>query len=203
MVIERMKQILYIEDSRSSQLIVQKFLGGFCETTAVSSVSDARTRFNERRFDLIITDFHMPEGTPLEFIREIRRCVSPMELPILLVSASLDPAMLNTALAVGVNDGLPKPLDGKTFLDTVKRLLSTPYLRPADVSFFSITSLEWTQDGRYYQLCPELQVTAEGANHHEANDSMTQLARERAAGGAPIKEVLNARLSSQIIRVIV
>lgn len=196
-----MKQVLYIEDSRVSQLIVQKFLGDFCETTAVFSVADARARFNEGRFDLIITDFHMPEGTPLEFIQEIRRHTSPMELPILLVSSSLDPSMVNTALAVGVNDGLTKPLDGKTFLDTVKRLLSSPYIRPADVSLFTITCLEWTQDGRHYRFCPELQATAEGANPAEANDRMIQLARERAAGGTTVKEVLNARLASRIIKV--
>ena len=197
-----MKKVLYIEDSRVSQLIVQKFLGGFCETIAVSSVSDARARFNADKFDLIITDFHMPEGTPLEFIQEIRRHASPMELPILLVSSSLDSAMINTALAVGVNDGLTKPLEGKTFLDTVKRLLFSPYVRPVDVSFFSITCLEWTQEGRHYCFCPELQATAEGANHAEANDRMTQIARERAAGGTPVKEVLNAKLASRIIKVI-
>lgn len=200
-VLLRMKQVLYIEDSRSSQLIVQKFLGGFCETTPVFSISDARARFNERRFDLIITDYLLPEGTPLEFIQEIRRRASPMELPILLVSASLDQATLNTALALGVNDGLPKPLDGKVFLDTVNRLLSIPYLRPADASFFSITGLEWTQNGRYYQFCPELQVTAEGATHAEVNESVTQLARERASGGATIDKVINARLISRIVSI--
>jgi two-component system chemotaxis response regulator CheY len=198
---ECMKKVLYIEDSRVSQLIVKKFLGGFCETTAVSSVSAARACFKKGEFDLIITDFQMPEGTPWEFIQEVRRQASPMELPILLVSSSLDSAMINTALAVGANDGLTKPLEGKTFLDTVNRLLTSPYLRPVDTSFFSITILEWTQDGRHHCFCPELQMTVEGANHAEANDRITQLARKYVAGGTPVKEVLDAKLASRIIKV--
>ncbi|MDQ5986406.1 MAG: Regulator of RpoS [Syntrophus sp. SKADARSKE-3] len=196
-----MKKVLYIEDSRVSQLIVQKFLGGFCETTAVSTISDARTSYAKDKFDLIITDFRMPEGTPWEFIQEVRRHVSPMELPILLVSSSLDSAMINTALAIGVNDGLSKSLEGKTFLDTVNRLLTSPYVRPVDESIFSINILEWTQEGRYHCFCPELRVTVEGANSAEANERIIQMALKSAAGGTSVKEVLNAKLASKTIKV--
>lgn len=196
-----MKRVLYIEDSRASQLIVRRFLSDICETTAVSSVSEARRVFENRKFDLIITDFLMPDENPFEFISEIRTRFSPAVLPILLVSVSLDKAMINSSLRIGANDCLPKPLERSTFVDVVNRLLSAPYVHGADATLFSITCLEWCHEGRHYRFCPELQLTVEAATPQEANDEMARIARERAAVGAQIKPVLNVRLISQTIKV--
>jgi len=75
--------------------------------------TEARTRLKAEKFDLLISDYRMPEMTGLELISALRndRCV----IPVLLVTA-YSPSLDLTALSrLGVFSVLKKPFDLNTF----------------------------------------------------------------------------------------
>jgi len=61
--------------------------------------------------DLVILDLLMPGLNGFELFRKIRREYSQLELPILMVTASIHPDDKLTAFRAGANDFLTKPVD--------------------------------------------------------------------------------------------
>jgi CheY-like chemotaxis protein len=65
-------------------------------------------RDTPQRFDVVLSDEAMPEMTGCELAREIRR-IRP-DIPIVLMSGYVTPALIDRARAVGIKDVLAKPL---------------------------------------------------------------------------------------------
>jgi two-component system, NtrC family, sensor kinase len=63
------------------------------------------------RFDLVLLDNMMPEMTGIEALRQIRETYSPVELPVMIVTANDESADIVTALQAGANDHVTKPID--------------------------------------------------------------------------------------------
>jgi CheY-like chemotaxis protein len=61
--------------------------------------------------DLIIVDHLMPAFDGIEFTRRLRTFPGRSETPVLMVTASDEPEVRNSALKAGVNDLLTKPYD--------------------------------------------------------------------------------------------
>jgi len=61
--------------------------------------------------DLVILDLLMPGMSGLELCRKIRQDFSPLELPVLMVTASIHPGDKLAAFRAGANDFLTKPVD--------------------------------------------------------------------------------------------
>ncbi|MCU6711367.1 ATP-binding protein [Paenibacillus sp. J5C_2022] len=63
------------------------------------------------RIDLVILDMMMPGMSGYEVCQEIRRHYSLLELPVLMVTAAIQPQDKVAAFQAGANDYLPKPFD--------------------------------------------------------------------------------------------
>ncbi|MDQ0172852.1 sensor histidine kinase [Paenibacillus tundrae] len=63
------------------------------------------------RIDLVILDLMMPGMSGYEVCLEIRKRYSLLDLPVLMVTAALQPQDKVAAFQVGANDYLPKPFD--------------------------------------------------------------------------------------------
>lgn len=63
------------------------------------------------RIDLVILDLMMPGMSGYEVCQEIRRRYSLLELPVLMVTAAIQPQDKVAAFQAGANDYLPKPFD--------------------------------------------------------------------------------------------
>ncbi|WP_339239537.1 ATP-binding protein [Paenibacillus sp. FSL R5-0517] len=63
------------------------------------------------RIDLVILDLMMPGMSGYEVCQEIRKRYSLLELPVLMVTAAIQPQDKVAAYQVGANDYLPKPFD--------------------------------------------------------------------------------------------
>ncbi|MDG0810539.1 ATP-binding protein [Cohnella rhizosphaerae] len=63
------------------------------------------------RLDLVILDLMMPGLSGYEVCREIRKRYSLLELPVLMVTAAIQPQEKVAAFQAGANDYLPKPFD--------------------------------------------------------------------------------------------
>jgi CheY-like chemotaxis protein len=79
----------------------------------VTVFSDARSalerfRSDSRAFDIMVTDYSMPEMTGMELIREIRAIRK--DFPVILSSGYMNESMEAEARKAGVDELLPKPV---------------------------------------------------------------------------------------------
>jgi DNA-binding response OmpR family regulator len=194
-----MKRILYVEDSTTSQLLMRKYLQDGYELSITPSLRDAEVKFAQGCYDLVITDFLFPEADAMQLIAKVRVQKSPSELPILVVSSSMDAVLLARVLKTGANEGLSKPLNAGEFRTVVQRLLAESYVRELERSISSVSCFQWAGAGRVYQYCPELNVTLEGADAVEVGQQMLALLKERTASGASLGITHHERVVTHLV----
>jgi CheY-like chemotaxis protein len=181
-----MKQILYVEDSATSQLLMRKYLNGICDLTITPSLSMAKSLLEERSFDLLIADFLFPEGDALDLIQSVRQMDVRKEIPVVVISSSMDGALLGRVLKAGANEGLAKPLNTDAFRAVVTRMLTAPYSRSLDNTLTGVVCFQWTSRGTIHQYCPELNLMISGNNKDDVAQSMLSALQDRLVQGAEL-----------------
>jgi DNA-binding response OmpR family regulator len=68
-------------------------------------------RIQEEPVDLVLLDVEMPEISGLDALQTLRGCYSPIQLPIIMVTAKDQSDDIVKALDLGANDYLTKPID--------------------------------------------------------------------------------------------
>ncbi|MFZ9885974.1 MAG: response regulator [Myxococcota bacterium] len=107
-----LKHILAVEDDATNLRMLTLFLekSGFL----VSGASDGTTALSmitEGSYDLVLLDVMMPGLTGLEVLEEVRKTKSPVELPVIMVSAMSDSVSVVKAITLGANDYVTKPYE--------------------------------------------------------------------------------------------
>ena len=108
-------KILVIDDHPINQSLLMrqvKFLG-YSPESAVDGVQ-ALEKWQQHRFDIVLTDCNMPNMDGYELARQIRgfEAGSGSErVPIIACTADAMPSNTDTCLAVGIDDFLAKPID--------------------------------------------------------------------------------------------
>ena len=74
--------------------------------------------------DLLLLDIEMPEISGLDALKLLRDCYSPIELPIIMVTAKNQSEDVVRALHLGANDYLTKPVDFPVALARIRTQLS-------------------------------------------------------------------------------
>ncbi|MCS6923352.1 MAG: response regulator, partial [Fimbriimonadales bacterium] len=114
--------VLLVEDERLLERVVADALrtvGLTCETA--HSIEDALKHLQTRRYELMILDLRLHQGSGVTVLRQARQ-LYPM-LPVILVTAYAATDEVQDALALGVDALLYKPYDIDTLLATVRALL--------------------------------------------------------------------------------
>jgi sigma-B regulation protein RsbU (phosphoserine phosphatase) len=141
-----------------------------------------------RSFDLVLLDVTMPGMNGLEVLKFLRRVDSPLDLPIIMVTARGDSADVVEALELGANDYLTKRLDFPVVLARIRTQLA---LKRA---VRQVTELERKLDARNR----ELEVTAAhlaGANERLTRDLETAARIQKAFLPALLPELPDVRLA--------
>lgn len=73
----------------------------------------------QERFDLAIIDIMMPGLSGYEVCNELRKKYSPIELPILLLSARNQPGDIKAGFEAGANDYVTKPIEREVLLSRI------------------------------------------------------------------------------------
>jgi CheY-like chemotaxis protein/anti-sigma regulatory factor (Ser/Thr protein kinase) len=112
---------LYVEDEQFTQLLVKEFLRGcFKELYTEDNGVNGLSSYQCNHPDIIITDNEMPQMSGIRMIEEIRR--SDNKTPIILITGSMDLALLVKAINLGVTYFIAKPIDRLVLLKTVARI---------------------------------------------------------------------------------
>lgn len=167
-----MNEVLYVEDSTTSQILMRKYVEGIAALTIASSLDAAVQLLRERRFRLMIADYNFPEGNSLQLIQYVRTSPMHHQMPVIVISSSMDGPMLTRILRAGANDGLAKPLRIAEFRAMVTRMLTTPYVRSLENPVVDVFCFQWRSHLGVHQFCPELNLMVTGATKEEADDQM-------------------------------
>jgi PAS domain S-box-containing protein len=102
-------RILLIEDDRLDQMAFMRFVEGEnlpYDCTIAGSVSEARTLLGSERFDVVIADYSLGDGTAFDLLDAARR------VPVILVTGAGDEEVAVRAWRAGAYDYLIKDLEG-------------------------------------------------------------------------------------------
>jgi len=104
--------ILVVDDDRSNRESLSRRLirRGYQVSTAEDG-ADALRQIERQKFDLVLLDVMMPGISGLDVLRKVRETTSATELPIIMATANDGSEDVVTALTLGANDYVTKPLD--------------------------------------------------------------------------------------------
>ncbi|MEW6739787.1 MAG: sigma-54-dependent transcriptional regulator [Nitrospirota bacterium] len=117
-----MTRILVIDDDQGTCHLLARILQkeGF-NVVAENSPQNALSAFKGDNFDLVITDFYMPEMNGLELLAEIKRINPDVDVIVMTAFASVDNAV--EAMKKGAYDYIVKPFQNDDLLLSIKRVL--------------------------------------------------------------------------------
>src|ERR1700733_5549013 len=84
---------------------------------------DALKYINTDNTDLLITDWMLPEMDGLELCRNLKMSVSTRNIPLVMLTGKNDEIDAVTALEVGAEDYITKPIRIKELMSRVKKIL--------------------------------------------------------------------------------
>ncbi len=116
-----MNRIMIVDDDRGTCDLLTRILqkNGF-HVVAENVPSNAVKSFKENNFDLVITDFYMPEMTGIELLEEIKKIDQDTDVIVMTAYASIDNAV--DAMRKGAYDYIVKPFQNDDLLLSIKRV---------------------------------------------------------------------------------
>ena len=105
-------RVLIVDDSRLSRRYVRQILTsiGINEITEAENGAEALEQIAARAFDLIISDYNMPEVDGRELVEHIRQDSNQASIPILMITSEQNEANLAAIQNAGVSALCNKPL---------------------------------------------------------------------------------------------
>ena len=116
----KQKRFLIVEDDIESCKILDIVLADY-ELTVVHTLASAKPHFQERHFDVFMLDNWLPDGSGIDFCREIR--TAHPDTPIIFTSAAARTDNIAEATDAGATRYLVKPFDPFELQEIVKDLL--------------------------------------------------------------------------------
>lgn len=111
-------RVLVVDDDPSLRKMLGRMLKRAAfDVTEVESGKAALAELAARRFDVVLSDIHMPDGDGLDLLRSVRRI--DLDIPVILMSGKPDVQTAASAIEFGAFRYLTKPLD----IDVVEKLV--------------------------------------------------------------------------------
>ena len=119
------KKILVVDDDTTFLLMLQSFLAkkGY-DIEIISNPQKAIALLDQTKFDLILSDYRMPEMDGMEFLQSIR--MKGIETPLILITSYGDIKLAVKAIKHGASDYLTKPVNPDELLALVQNALNAP-----------------------------------------------------------------------------
>src|SRR5688572_27727340 len=97
------------------------------EVKKFGNAVDALKYINEENTDLVLTDWMLPEMDGLDLSMKLKESPATQQIPLLMITCKSDENDVVTALELGVEDYIIKPLRPKEMLTRVKKILRRTY----------------------------------------------------------------------------
>ncbi|HSS92607.1 MAG TPA: response regulator [Candidatus Dormibacteraeota bacterium] len=124
------QRVLVVDDEPANVELLKAYLDQLAdEVLGLTESAEAERAVAEFRPDLVLLDLHMPEPDGLELLRRLRTArANEGFLPVIVLSADGRTVARNSALILGADDFLIKPLDRLEVRLRVRNQLRTRHL---------------------------------------------------------------------------
>ena len=120
-----MKTILIVEDNEKNMKLVRDILRHNGHETIEAPTGGEGVRLaSEKKPDLILMDIQLPDIDGIEALRRLREVPALDAVPVVAVSASVMPDDHQKIVRSGFDAFVTKPINLKSFLETVQRFLA-------------------------------------------------------------------------------
>jgi two-component system, chemotaxis family, chemotaxis protein CheY len=122
-MVDKNINILIVDDYKTMLRIVRSLLNqlGFNNIDEASNGSMALVMLQEKKYDLIMSDWNMEPMSGLDLLKNIRADDQLKLIPFIMITAEGKPENIITSKEAGVNNYLVKPFNA----DTLKEKLTT------------------------------------------------------------------------------
>jgi two-component system chemotaxis response regulator CheY len=119
-------KVLLVDDSITSRHIIRQMLErlGIEHFAEAENGGQALRMINGEFFDLVVTDYNMPEMDGQELVQLIRNSSSQPSIPVLMVTSERDQGRLAGIRQSGVSAVFDKPLTVNTLRSALQRVLA-------------------------------------------------------------------------------
>ncbi|MGC4002348.1 MAG: response regulator [Pirellulales bacterium] len=114
-------RVLVADDSNTMRKIILRSLQavGIAGATEAADGVEAVNLFKPGEFDLVLTDWNMPNKTGLEVTREIRALDA--DVKIMMITTEAEKSRVLEAIQAGVTDYLVKPFTAETLREKLEK----------------------------------------------------------------------------------
>jgi diguanylate cyclase (GGDEF)-like protein/PAS domain S-box-containing protein len=121
----RPNRVLIVDDNEMNRdMLARRLERKGYQVKAAASAHELMDRIKHESIDLVLLDIEMPEISGLDALRMIRGLYSPIELPVIMVTARNQSEDIVKALDMGASDYLTKPVDFAVALARIGTQLS-------------------------------------------------------------------------------
>ncbi|NDJ62496.1 MAG: response regulator [Chloroflexi bacterium] len=128
------KRVLVVDDDPELLQLVRVLLSRIeVETITVENAAAAARALRTPPLpDLLVLDLMLPDMSGIEFLRQLRSKAVFDDLPVLVLSAVIDPDTIRSALDSGADRYLTKPYIANNLITVVMEILRTGRKRAAN-----------------------------------------------------------------------
>jgi len=119
---ENRKIILAIDDNAFQLKLYKEMLVPRYDLRVVKAATDALNFLSANSVDVILLDIEMPNVSGFEFLGEIRKIPSHMNVPVIIVSGNSGQEFLNQAKDTSAADVLTKPVNQELLVAAIEKI---------------------------------------------------------------------------------
>ena len=120
------KSVLAIDDDATQLKLFRNILHPKYDIWTVNSATNAINFLNSNQVDVILLDIAMPNITGFDFLYDIRKIPSYMDVPIIIVSGKTGHDFFNEARASSAFDVLSKPVEPDLLIAAIEKAFIEP-----------------------------------------------------------------------------
>jgi two-component system chemotaxis response regulator CheY len=117
--------VLVVDDSALARKHITRVLNnmGIEKITTAENGAQALELVGGNYFDLIVTDYNMPQMDGGELVEQVRNGTSQASIPIIMVSSESDESRLAAVAQSGVSAICDKPFDAQTVKQLIEKII--------------------------------------------------------------------------------
>ena len=190
-----MPSVLFIEDSRTFQRLMTKYLPEDYELTILDNLAAGWEAIQANKYDLVISDFMFPESDAFELIFKVRHRYSPQQLPLIVLTSVADRFLINKLFVAGVNATVAKPPHVPEFRKLVAKMIAEPWVQRPEFPAEDAHLVTWGTADEFVVFCPNLNLFTRAPSQQAALDEMQARIREYTLAGESIPVITTPKQS--------